>query len=226
MTNQRGFTLIELLVAMAMASIVMSAIFLSYKAQVQSKNSQEVSLEEQQSGRAGLERMASDIRMAGCNPTGNANSGFETIDATDIEVTMDISGGGGTLNESNGSIDMIDEHVRYFWDGDNIIRQRIPPAGGTPEAQQTIIPNVDALNFVYLDLNGNVTADADDIRSVEISMVIRGGEGDSPRGLMRTDVDTRRYRNLRGTPIFGPANDRFKRLQLNTIVHCRNMGRE
>jgi type IV pilus assembly protein PilW len=234
MIHQRGFTLIELLVAMGMAAVVMAAIFLSYQAQVQSKIAQEVTLEEQQSGRAGLERMSSDILMAGCNPTGKADAGFETADSDEIEFRMDISGGGNTGNESNGVIDQPDENIRYAINGDgHLVRDRLVGGASIDGGGIPLIRNVDALDFIYLDIDGGVldptdpSFDIDDIRSVQVSMVIRGGEGTQPRGLMRTYTDTTIYRNQQGESIFVPdnTNNKFRRLQLSTTVHCRNMGR-
>jgi type IV pilus assembly protein PilW len=233
MTHQRGFSLIELMVAMGMAAIVMAAIFLSYQAQVQSKIAQEVTLEEQQSGRAGLERIESDLRMAGCNPTGLAGSGFVTADFDEVRVTMDIAGAGATGNESNGAINTADEDIRYAISNGHLVRERFVnnvSVGG----EQPIIRNVDALDFVYLNIagapivasgNSVPAASLNLIRSVEITMVIRGAEGNQARGLMRTYTDNTSYENQRGFEILDPQGDDFRRLRLTTTVHCRNMGR-
>ena len=227
MKNNKGFTLIELLVAMGMAGIVMAAIFMSYKAQVQGKIAQEVTLEMQQSGRAGLERIESDIRMAGCDPSWDAGAGFLTAAADETRFTMDISGGGGSGNEFNGVIDQPVEDVRYALVDGNLVRERMlaEDGAGNPEGEQPLIRNVDALNFVYLDINGAVTAVLADIRSVEVSIVIRGGEGAQSRGLMRASIDNTSYENQQGDEILPPPGDEFRRIQLTTTVHCRNMGR-
>jgi type IV pilus assembly protein PilW len=234
MKNKNGFTLIELLVAMGMAAIVFSAILLSYQAQVQGKIAQEVTLEEQQSGRAGLERIESDIRMAGCDPTGLSGSGFITAAADEIRVTMDIAGAGATGNESNGAINAADEDIRYaISDEGHLVRERFAN-NVSVEGEQPIIRNVDALDFVYLDrtgapivASGNAVpaASLDQIRSVEVSFVIRGGEGNEARGMLRSNTDNTSYENQRGFEMLAPPGDEFRRLQLTTTVHCRNMGR-
>ncbi len=232
MKNHHGFTLIELLVAMAIAGIVMAAIFLSFQAQVQSKIAQEISLDSQQLGRAGLERMESDLRMAGCNPTGLAGSGFVTANADEVRVTMDIAGGGTTGNESNAAIDTADEDIRYAISNDgHLVRERFIN-NVSVEGEQILIPNVDALDFVYLNAAGNPivapgnnvpAANLDQIRSVEVTMVVRGGEQNNPRGLTRPYVDNNSYENQRGFEILEPPGDHFRRLRLTTTVHCRNM---
>jgi type IV pilus assembly protein PilW len=230
--KNKGFTLIELVVAMGLAMIVMGAIFMSYQAQVQGKNAQEVTLEEQQSGRAGMERIESDLRMAGCNPTGLAGSGFRTADADEIRVTMDISS--PTENASNGSIDQPDEDIRYaVSDEGHLVRERFVN-NVSVEGEQPLVRNVDALDFVYLDINGNPvvppgssvpTASLNSIRSIEVSMVIRNAQGNEARGMLRTYEDNTSYRNQRNFEILEPQGDQARRLRLTTTIHCRNMGR-
>jgi hypothetical protein len=219
---------------MGMAGIAMAAFFLSYKAQVQGKIAQEITLDEQQAGRAGLERIEADIRMAGCNPTGLAGSGFVTAAPDEIRFTMDLAGGGATGNESNGDIDTADEDIRYaISDDGDLVRERFVD-GASVEGEQTIIENVDALDFVYLDFSGTPivasggtvpAASLNLIRSVEVSMVIRGGEGNQARGLAQARIDDTSYENQRGFEILPPPEDDFRRLELLTTVHCRNMGR-
>jgi type IV pilus assembly protein PilW len=217
MSKNSGFSLIELLVAMAIASIVMAAIFLAYQVQVTGKISQENTLDMNQGTRAGLEQMASDIRIAGCDPTGNAAAGFKTATSTALEITMDISGGGNTGNESDGVIGQPGEDVRYTLTAGNIMRERVgtDAAGGFP-----LVSNVDALNLVYLDNNNAPTVDLTAIKSVQVSIVVHS----TKRGMTPSYTNNNSYFNQQGAQILAPQNDTLRRIELSTTVQCRNMG--
>lgn len=225
MRKESGFTLIELMVSMAIAIIVMAAFFLSYKAQVAAKISQENVLDRTQEARAGLELLASDIRMAGSNPTGDLSPGavgFLSASPTQLEVTSDFSGGGDaqdSYNEPDGKIDQPGEDVRYTLSGTDLLRQRV----GSDTQGIPLVRNVDALNFVYLDANNAPTVNLSNIRSVQISMVVRAGQGH--RGLLHAYKDTTAYKNQQGTQILAPPNDTFRRIEFTTTVQCRNMGK-
>lgn len=232
-SKDKGFTLVELLVAMATASIVMAAIYGTYESQVRGKIMQEMITEMQQGARAALMMMEKDIRMAGCDPTGNANAGIVTAAPADLEFTMDFLGGGISGNQPDGTIAIAEEHIRYVLtndaDGDGI-------ADGTPchlrrwrgNQAAPICQNVDAINFVYLDADGTPLdpvanpADINLIRSVEITIVARSGE--QLRGLVRPPVNNESYRNQQGDIILPAQGDRFIRLAFSTTVKCRNLG--
>lgn len=220
MNNKNGFTLVEILVAMAIASIVMAAIFVTHQAQVQGKITQEVTLEMQQGGRAAIDLMTRELRMAGCDPRGTADSGFVAATTGEIHFTMDIRGGGTTGNEPDGDTLDAFEEVRYAINGNGALGRETGGAGGL----QPVLRNVDALDFVYLDANGAVTTILADIRSVQISLVVRSGDVRN-RGMLRAHTDTNVYVNLQGDEILDAQNDDFRRIQFNTTVNCRNMGR-
>ncbi len=223
MTDKNGFTLVELLVGLAMSMIVMGAMYVTHMAQVQGKTAQEVTLELQQAGRAALELMTRDIRMAGCDPSWESGAGFVTANADEIEFTMDIAGdvSSPTPNESDGDVDDPNENIRYAINTNGDLGRETGGAGGL----QPLARNCDVLNFVYLDADGNVTADMDDITSVEVSFVISSGTNSPQRGLLRGVTDTRKFYNLQGAQIFQAPGDEARRLQLSTTIHCRNMGR-
>ena len=63
--RNRGFTLIELLVTLAVASIVMAAIFSVYSTLTRSYTTQNAFADVQQAVRASIDIMAEDIMMAG-----------------------------------------------------------------------------------------------------------------------------------------------------------------
>jgi prepilin-type N-terminal cleavage/methylation domain-containing protein len=64
-TRDRGFTLIELLVTLAVASIVMAAIYSVYAALTRSYTTENAYADAQQAVRATIDLMAEDIMMAG-----------------------------------------------------------------------------------------------------------------------------------------------------------------
>jgi hypothetical protein len=81
--------------------------------------------------------------------------------------------------------------------------------------------NIDALNFVYLDQDGNPTADRTQIRAVAVTMVGRSGK-DVPV-LFFKHQDNTVYRNQQGDVILAAPNDNFRRMMLSTVVKCRNL---
>lgn len=111
---QQGFTLVELLVAMAMAVIVMAALYSTFKSQQDSYVSQEVVAEMQQNLRAALYMMARDIRIAGYDPSELADAGIVSAGSNSINFTFDIND--GIDNDADGTVDEIDEPI--ISDGD------------------------------------------------------------------------------------------------------------
>jgi hypothetical protein len=92
---------------------------------------------------------------------------------------------------------------------------------------QSLARNVDALNFVYLDEDGNPLStpvgddELNDIRAVEVSIVARAGEQSG--GFLYSYTNTESYRNQQDDVILPAQNDSFRRLLLSTTVYCRNI---
>jgi len=210
-----GFTLIELLVAMAVVSIVMAAVVSAYQLQVRGKNTQDALTDMNQAARAALEIMTYEIRTAGCDPELTADAGITVAAANQLDFTMDI--GDGASFEPDGDLDDPNERVSYTLNGGNLAR-----ATGVAGVPQPLARNVDALNFVYLDEDGNITGTPADVRTIQVAIVARAGQ--AAGGFMHSFTDTRTYQNLQGDWIFGPANDSFRRLLLTKTINCYNMA--
>lgn len=235
--KENGFTLVELLVAMAMAVVVMAAIYTLYKSQQESYIAQDQVVEMQQNVRASLYQMARDLRMAGFNPLRSPNvggfvtqlpddgGGATTTNTTNIAFTID--------QDSNGVIDVDadDEQIAYRLATGALQKFRV-----SDDTWQTVADNISALDFVYLDPSGtDITANVianpttiyastnlpyiDSIRSIEMSIVARTGRIDKSFG-----GGTPAYFNQQGAQILAAQSDNYRRRLINTTVFCRNLG--
>ena len=203
--TNKGFTLPELLVAIAVFGIVVAAIYATYASSQRSYSRVSQISYMVQNIRAGISIMEKEIRMAGYDPTGNANAGITNAAATSITITQDLNSDGDTADT--------DETITYALsdsdgDGDNdLVRNNV-----------LLAENIDAINFVYLDEDGVVTTNPSDIRSVQITIVARTSKQDP--GF----TDTQNYTNQQGTVILVAQNDHYRRRVLTAEVRCRNLG--
>ena len=211
--KQQGFTLTELLVAMAMVGIVMAAVYSTYKSQQDTYVAQEQVAEMQQNLRASLYQLARDLRMAGFNPTRSPNvAGFvaagELPDDPGTETsTTPISLAFTIDKDRNGSVNADDptEQIAYKFNNTDATLERF--MYDTTDGNwkwRTVADNIQDVDFVYLDGDGNpvdptTATNLPSIRSVEISIVARTKEKD---------------RNLHD----------YRRRTLTTAILCRNMG--
>ncbi len=210
--RESGFTLVELLVTMVISLVVMGGIYSTYYSQQKSYLAQEQVAAMQQNLRAAMYNIADEIRMAGYDATGsnlfglvaNGSDGRIT-DANNIYFTLDWDGDG--VVDVNG-----DEQKAFRLNNGNLEKYSTDAVDW-----QTVAENIDALNFAYLDEDGNVTANLSDIRSIEVSIVARTGRGD----LGYTNIKT--YKNLQSQTIY-TANDNFRRRLLTCEIKSRNLG--
>ncbi|MEW6669606.1 MAG: prepilin-type N-terminal cleavage/methylation domain-containing protein [Thermodesulfobacteriota bacterium] len=215
-TRERGFTLIELLIAMAITGIVMGAVYSTYYSQQKSYVAQEQIAEAQQNLRAALYYLEREIRMAGYDPTGQANAGLVTTNANTIRFTMDLTNNAGTGGPDGDTGDTNEDvtYSLYTSGGVQMLGRKSPSTA----ANVPVASNIDALDFVYLDDNGAVTANLANMRAVQITVVARTSRRDP--GYQDTTV----YRNQQGTAIYTAAGDAYRRRVLSAQVRCRNLG--
>jgi type IV pilus assembly protein PilW len=173
----------------------------------------------QQNLRAAMFYMEREIRMAGCDPTRKAKPApsIGTANANMIAFSEDT--------DSDGTPTDITYSMYVDTDGVQKLGRTVS-AGQIPVAEY-----IDALNFVYLDKDGNDLADdgagnvtnpanIDKICSVELTIVARTAMQDPGY------VDTNAYYNPRDpvNPILNAPNDRHRRKLLSTHIRCRNLG--
>lgn len=210
-----GFTLIELLVAVAIAGVVMAGIYSVYYSQQKSYVAQEQVAAMQQNLRAGMYFMEREIRMAGCDPTAGAHAGIVTAGANALSFTADLRGNAPGSSADGDTTDP-DENITYSLPGTELLRN------GTAIAE-----NIDVLNLVYLDQDGNlldddgmgnVVASIPNIRAIEITLLASTDRGDPGY------TNNAAYKNQQGATIYTAPGDNFRRMVLTMHLKCRNLG--
>ena len=230
MRHDSAFTLIELLVAMAITGIVAGAVYSVYHTQQKTYLAQQEIVAMQQNLRAAMQLMEREIRMAGYGLNDGSGEGIQTANADFIRFAMDIHD--GSDNDADGIIDEFDEIGNSDGDtddaGEDITYLRADPDGdgvfdlfrrdASAGADQILAKGVDALDLVYLDEAGSVTADPKKIRSVQLTMVVRTARPD--RGYKDSTI----YINQQGTVILPQQNDSFRRKLLTCEIKSRNLA--
>lgn len=184
-----GFTLVEVLMSIAILSILFGTIYRTFDIFNRSYTKENVKAGVQQKTRIGIDLMARDIRLAGLDPLGSANAGFNpaSTNATSIQFTADLN--------YDGDINDAFEDIQYALNG-KLLRQTCD--FGTGPVTDTLLDNVFALTFTYLDETDSPLAlpiPTDQIRTVLISLTLEREAGrDGP--IRRTYTTRIRCRNL------------------------------
>lgn len=214
---EKGFSLVELMVAMAMSGFIMAAIYTLFISQHKTYVVQERTVAVQQNLRAALFFIEREVRMAGCNPTGIIAAhpdypGFYTANHDEMRFKEDIDSSGGIASS---------EDITYNLDGVELDRN-----------DDTVAENIEVLNFIYLDKNGQPLNDMDGtaglpedlpaadlakIRAVEIAIIARAEKGEEGY------TNTTEYKNLRGDVILS-VNDNIRRKMVRSRARCWNFG--
>ena len=162
--NNNGFSLLELLIALAVASILISVITVTFNTQKESYSIQAQITEMIQTSRAAMDLMTREIRMAGYDPAGGDFNGLLT-DSSKLQIFSDLNGDGDTDDE--------DEAIIYSHEETAL---RIDRATG--EGTQSLAENIQDFNFTCYKADGSETSVADEIRQVQITLTARSRKPD------------------------------------------------
>ncbi|GAB6905286.1 putative Prepilin-type N-terminal cleavage/methylation domain-containing protein [Desulfosarcina cetonica] len=189
------------------------------------------------------------------NIAGNSSNALDDDKDNDGDDVVD-EGSDAQDNDGDGLYDEEDEAEWYDGDvtdqgevvmfdlNDGNLRRRANSQGSDDPTDGTgitkwIATNIDAINFVYLDADGDVLptpvtgGDLNDIHSVQVTIIARSG--DTVPVLMRKHTDNTVYRDPREPDSVDPtvgkvildksaAPDQFRRQMVTTTIKCRNMG--
>lgn len=230
--NQTGFTIVEIMITIAIASLVMGAVYTSFTSQQNTYVAQDQVVEAQQSARAAMTLMSREIRMANYAPL-TGGGGITTANPTQLIFTTEIDNA-GTLQTIQYSL------YDAYGDGDTDIGRTVDAGAVVPLAE-----NIDALEFLYLDEDNNQTTSVSDIRTIQISILARASRPD--QNFLNTleyfpascpqpaPPAAANYTMVDGTGIDGTAwdlnpgtanniapNDNFRRRLLVTTITLRN----
>lgn len=220
--HNSGFTLIEVMISMVIAGILASGMYSVYAIQSRSYTVQDQISEMQQILRSAMSVMTREIRMAAFNPTGNCNAKilidndtlftFETCDNdhNDYSVAYQI-----TYNLYGAYTDSVTQN--------DLGRIRQIPNGSTA-SNSPLAEDIDGLEFQYLDTDGAVTAVNSEIRTVEVSMLIRAGSMDRKYTNTTTYLPASGNASWLRVGVNNPPGDNYHRRLLITRIQLRNMG--
>ncbi len=198
--NNSGFTLIELLIAMVIFGIIVALIIGEYSDRQGRSITQQQAVEIQQTARASLYLISTEIIQAGYDPLKKGDVGI-------------ITAGNGSTNPLRFSYydsAMIRVSKSYQLadngsDGDNDItmkygKESSPGAGIIEGGSQLLAENISALTFSYLDENNAATTVLDDIRAIQMTITATtdANERDRTQGSnnARTLITTIKCRNM------------------------------
>lgn len=192
--RDRGFTLIELLVTLAVASIVMAAIYSVYATLTRSYTTQNASADVQQAVRASIDLMAEDIMMAGLKDPweGYGGSPPEILTAGEYEMSftsdrnMDLEIAGNTesityrlvgrqlqITDPDGTETLIDNVMN------NVFDPPVPLFKYYSENPDDLTNDDDLISaYGYSNpMDADDEAQRADIRTVEISITVEEPAG-------------------------------------------------
>jgi len=171
--DRRGLTLVELMIAIAVFTVILGVVMGFV---ISSRNSYTETRERartQQSMRAVMALMTSEVRSAGCDPRSNGFDTFGLADATQIQTRADLNGDSDVADQGP------DETVTYTY---NAATDELSRDNGT--GAQVILRGVTGVNFTYYDENGAQLAavplsalDRARVRSVEVLL-----QGETKKG--------------------------------------------
>lgn len=186
--SAEGFTLVELLVALVVAVLVAAAASTAFQLGTRTLLAAAAQTEAQQNARWALERMISEIRGAGYDPTGRppAYTFDPIVGATPTSLTIQSDFNGNGILDPPGACDptAVTERVAYRLSGTQLLRATDPPANA---CESVVVSGVTALRFTYLDADGNPAATPAAIRTVVVTVTVRAEGAQGPGTVAMTD---------------------------------------
>jgi type IV pilus assembly protein PilW len=238
-TNKNnGFSLVEIMVSMVIAGLVMAGIYGVYTIQQRTYTVQEQVSEMQQKGRAALDFMIREIRMAAYDPPTSDDplgkcDGAEILTAAADNFVFEYCDVQQSPVDKEKST-----YLMYDTDGDGLKDALYLQHGDAASTKRALAEGVDGLEFLYFgedptsSLGTSVaSADLDNIRSVKISMLVRATYPDpkytdtilhEPASIL--EKPSLPHWTLTGEAASNPPNDHYHRRLLITTVKMRNMG--
>ena len=254
--NRRGFTLVELMITVMLTGIAVIGIYKGYTSFSQTADAQEQMIEMQQILRIGMLRIEKDLKQAGAKEEDDTTTIAFTEDgvgcnANTIAMTSDIFGGAtdGVDNDHDEAIDAADTdpppfNEVFYGDGDTddngeIIEYSLDANGNlirndaNAGTSASIISNVDALDFRYLDedrlllvpgAGGLTPAQLPDVRIVQACLLVHTTNEDYRY------TDRTSYVNLQDQEIFNAVTDaagdakHLRRRVFCQEINIRNAG--
>lgn len=140
--NTKGITLIELLVGLILCGVVIAGIYRLFVVQSKAYTVQDQVVEVQQSIRSAMEVLLRDLRMAGYDS--------DSINSK-ISIANHILPGDHTVTINYEYDDTHRHEITYSLVNGNLTRQLtiFPDMGPSISTTETILENVDALDFIY-----------------------------------------------------------------------------
>jgi type II secretory pathway component PulJ len=152
-----GASLIELLVGLGLLGLVMAGALALLAGGLEAWRWGMARVDAQQAARAGLERMAGELRLAGYDPRGAGLAAIVVAEPDRVVLQHDLN--------ASGAIDPTRERVTYLVRGGVLRRD----AGG---GAQPLAEGVRALRLRYRDEAGADTADPAAVRRVRIELEV------------------------------------------------------
>lgn len=159
--------------------------------------------------------------MAGYDPQGRVNPGIVTQfeaphDIFTIDYENDKSIIGFTLDYNGDNIinPQDNEMIAY-----RINNKSLERYNSKKLQWDTLSENIDALDFVYLDENGNRTYDVESFRAIEVSILAKTNKKDL--GFSNNYI----YKNKQGETLCpGCTNDQYHRRLVSLTLQFRNLN--
>jgi type IV pilus assembly protein PilW len=237
-TNE-GFTIIEVMIAVALSSILLTAVYQTFHSQQRSYTMQSEAAAMEQNLRGSLYLLVKELRSAGYNPTQATTDDFRfvtsfpapnnlfTVNYTDdhftVAFTLDTCDGTDVCGviESNRN-----EQIAYKFDKTTKTLQRFNDAQPDITKKWEIVANnIDAAYFRYFDQNQNITTDSANIEYVEIALLARMGKQDGKykdKNVYTTKDGDKLCPLVSDSCVNDAFEDHYHRRLLTTTIQIRN----